>query len=44
MTRLSDEALFRAVLDLLGLKRLTDNVRMLLVSAMALNERLGHGD
>jgi hypothetical protein len=38
---LSDESLFRAVLDLLGLKRLTENTRVVLSSAMALADLTG---
>lgn len=37
---MSEEELFRGVLDLLGLKRLTDNARGVLTSAMALVESL----
>jgi very-short-patch-repair endonuclease len=38
---LSDEKLFRAVLDLLGLKRLTENTRAVLSSAMELTDLTG---
>jgi len=38
---LSDEHLFRAVLDLLGLKRLTENARLVLSSAMKLTDLPG---
>jgi hypothetical protein len=40
---LTDERLFRAVLDLLGLKRLTENARVVLGSAMVLADLTGNG-
>ncbi len=40
---LTDEQLFRAVLDLLGLKRLTENARGVLGSAMELADLTGNG-
>lgn len=36
MGELSDDELYRAVLDVLGLKRLTDNVRSVLSDALKL--------
>jgi very-short-patch-repair endonuclease len=39
---MTEEALFRAVLDLLGLKRLTENARALLTAAMSLVDSDGY--